>query len=68
VGQFVAGRKARYCSLAEHKIRGEHVTRQHPEHLSQQRQRSHNAAGGFQRATKVPALVRVLQAQTLGML
>jgi hypothetical protein len=60
MGQLVAGGKpGGTAAWREFKARHKHIARQHPEDIAQQRQRAGDAAGGFQRAAKVHALVRV---------
>lgn len=44
--------------IAETELRRENITGQQPEWISQMRQRTHDAASGFQRAAKIAAFAR----------
>ena len=59
VGEFAALREALDGRLRKQKIRRKHVARQYPEHITQQWQRTRNAACSFQRTAKVATFFRV---------
>ena len=64
MGQLAAGREAVHGRAREFELGHIHVAADQPEHIIQQRQRAGDAAGGFERAAEIAALVRVADARS----